>query len=884
LPDGFAVAEASFERSGEDLLLTAPDGTNVVINDFFAHSPPPSLATPDGAQVSHAMAGLLAGPSPIDRLAAAGTDAEAIGTVNTISGGAFVIRVDGTREELAIDTPLYAGDILETGVGGAVGVVLADETTFAMAGDGRMVLDEMIYDPGTQEGSLSLVVLKGVYTFVSGMVSKTDPDAMSIETPVGTIGIRGTQIGIDFADGKTLSVVMMREADGYVGEVHIRNEGGVQVMNEANQVLFTSAYGLEPGFLASMEDADIVAMFEAALVHLPMTTGRANDYTTQAPQGGGELEEFNTEAGPTVAEEAPTSDEVIRVTGEDYAPAPVPVAPVEPLEPVAQEPETPPADERRIEDTPVTIEPFASAGIVVDLNAEPVADDQAVATSEDQPIDDRLTAADDDEDTLSYALADGGAPGHGSVIIHADGTYTYTPTADFSGSDSFAYTVSDGQGGTATATVSVSVADVPVVTVAAASGPEDTAIALTISADVPGSESLASLTISGVPEGAVLSAGTDNGDGSWTLSGGDLDDLAALTLTPPAHSSRDLSLSVTATSTDGGVASASFVVAVAAVADAPTLQVFDTVYGESGEGSEGGEGGEGGKIKGTGGDDVLYGTDGDDVITGKGGADILYGYGAGGDEGGLAVVPLAIETSLTDTDKSETLGVAITGVPDGATLSAGTDLGSGLWTLTPEELEGLAMTLPEDYRGDFQLAVAATTTDVDVDTAKTDQAIASATISVAYQGGDGGGDLLKGGGGDDVLYGGGGDDVLKGDGGDVLYGGAGDDELKGGGDDVLHGGAGDDVLKGGGGKDVFVFDSQAGRDIIEDFREGEVLRFEGVEFSPENLSVSQNGDNVSIIFEDQAVEVTINDVNLNEQSYSVTRNGDAVLITFDSEN
>ena len=138
----------------------------------------------------------------------------------------------------------------------------------------------------------------------------------------------------------------------------------------------------------------------------------------------------------------------------------------------------------------------------------------------------------------------------------------------------------------------------------------------------------------------------------------------------------------------------------------------------------------------------------------------------------------------------------------------------------------------------------------------------SAIITVAYEGGEGGF------GGGDVLYGGGGDDVLKGEGGD----------------DILYGGAGEDKLKGGGGKDVFVFDSQAGRDIIEDFREGEVLRFEGVEFSPENLSVSQNGDNVSIIFEDQAVEVTINDVNLNEQSYSVTRNGDAVLITFDGEN
>ncbi|NQV84093.1 MAG: tandem-95 repeat protein [Rhodospirillales bacterium] len=1003
LPNGFAVADASFERSGEDLVLTASDGTNVIVSDFFASDPTPSLATPNGALVSGVTVDLLAGSPPSDQVIEAGTDAanEPIGTINTISGKAFVVRVDGTRVELDVNTPLYAGDILETTPDGAIGVILADETTLAMGGDGRMVLDEMIYDPGTQEGSLSLVALKGVYTIVSGLVSKTDPDAMTINTPVGSIGIRGTQIGIDFSDGENLTVVMMREADGYVGEVFIRNQGGVQVMNEVNQVLFAGAYTRPPVFMASVEDSDILRMFETTLMHLPMTTGRANDYTTQKSEGGGELDAFTTDAG-TATEDAPPPEEVIRVTAEEYTtpppPAPVAAPPSspQPLDPVVA---TLPVDDGRAGTTLVTTEPFASAGIVVAPNADPIADNQAVTTSEDQPLSGQLSATDADQDTLSYALTEGGAPGHGSVVINADGSYTYMPPADFSGTDSFSYTVSDGEGGTTTATVSINVAavpdvpvvsvsaasgaedtaialtisatvpgseeivslsisgvpdgatlnagidngdgswtligddlnaldsltltppadwsgdialtvgatstdggtatagfgvavtavpDLPVVSVSAASGAEDTAIALTISATVPGSESLSSLTISGVPGGATLSAGIDNGNGSWTLSGDDLTKLGTLTLTPPANSSDDISLSVTATSSDGGTASASFGVFVAAVADAPVLQVSDSVYGYSGDGGEGGEGNSGEKVKGTGGDDILYGSAGSDVIIGKGGADILYGYGTDGNDGSVAVVPITITAGLSDLDSSESLGIAITGVPDGATLSAGTDLGSGLWTLNPDQLDGLNLTLPEDYQGDFQLAVTSTTTDVDPDTGITDQATASATINVAFEGGEGsfGNDLLKGGGGDDILYGGGGADVLKGEGGDdILYGGTGDDELRGeGGDDVLVGGAGDDSLKGGGGKDTFVFDAQAGRDIIEDFREGEVLRFEGPEFSADNLSVSQSGDNVSVMFEGQAVEVTINDLDLKDQSYSVTQDGDAVLITFEGEN
>ena len=128
--------------------------------------------------------------------------------------------------------------------------------------------------------------------------------------------------------------------------------------------------------------------------------------------------------------------------------------------------------------------------------------------------------------------------------------------------------------------------------------------------------------------------------------------------------------------------------------------------------------------------------------------------------------------------------------------------------------------------------------------------------------------------------------MLRGAGGeDVLYGGAGDDLLRGeGGEDILYGGAGDDILKGGGGRDTFVFESGAGKDIILDYHEGEVLRFEGPEFSEQNISVTQNGDNVSIVFGGQDVEVTLNDIDLNKGGYTVTREDDAIIVIFDKEN
>ncbi|MBL8836467.1 MAG: hypothetical protein JNL66_09485, partial [Alphaproteobacteria bacterium] len=98
------------------------------------------------------------------------------------------------------------------------------------------------------------------------------------------------------------------------------------------------------------------------------------------------------------------------------------------------------------------------------------------------------------------------------------------------------------------------VADLPTLTLnGTASGAEETAIALPDIAaglqDLDGSESL-TLTISGVPTGATLSAGTDNGDGSWTLTGLTQAQLDALTITPPADFSGSFDLTVTATATE----------------------------------------------------------------------------------------------------------------------------------------------------------------------------------------------------------------------------------------------------------------------------------------------------------------------------------------------
>ncbi|WP_144186948.1 Ig-like domain-containing protein [Elioraea rosea] len=241
---------------------------------------------------------------------------------------------------------------------------------------------------------------------------------------------------------------------------------------------------------------------------------------------------------------------------------------------------------------------------------------------------------------------------------HAHGTYGLTVSAVVA-------EVSNGDHRTVTRTVSFSVApvpDAPLLAVAAASGSEDDAIPLSIGAalaDTDGSESL-SIVISGMPSGARLSAGVNNGDGSWTLRP---DELAGLSLTPPGDFGGTISATVTAFSVErstGAVAAstAPLEIAVGAVSDGAIVDATPTARGAED-----------------------------------------------------TTIPISITATLRDRDGSETLTVTATGVPEGATFSAGQRNDDGSWSFAASDLPGLAFTPPPHAAGDFPLRFTITSTE-----------------------------------------------------------------------------------------------------------------------------------------------------------------------------
>ena len=442
----------------------------------------------------------------------------------------------------------------------------------------------------------------------------------------------------------------------------------------------------------------------------------------------------------------------------------------------------------------------ATATVNVTVNAAndaPTPSPDSIETATNTPIvlaPDELLANDSDPEGDALFIVSVGNAAHGTVTRSSDGYVTFTPAAGYSGPASFVYTVSDGHGGQASTTVSVNVVSdgdpAPDLGAAPAAGNEDGKIPLSITCTVPAGYSAqgVSITISGVPVGATLSAGTNLGGGVWSLT---MAQLTSLKLTPPKNSGVDFDLTVTATG-NGGSATVHLPVRVAAVADAPTLSVVTpTVVTATGVVRNGSNG-----------NDRLYGGAGSDTISGGKGDDLIVG-----DRNPRpSSAPLNISAALTDLDGSETLSLRITGVPSRAWLSAGTHNADGSWTLTANQLSGLQVLFPPGTPA-FTLTVTATATDHDANTGAVDTESVSTTLQVHTKAE--GNDVLHGGDGNDQIWGTGGHDTMTGDNGnDFLAGGLGNDSMTGdSGNDVVYGGGGDDMLSGGTGRDNLHGDS-----------------------------------------------------------------------------
>ncbi len=221
-----------------------------------------------------------------------------------------------------------------------------------------------------------------------------------------------------------------------------------------------------------------------------------------------------------------------------------------------------------------------------------------------------------------------------------------------------------------------------------AAGLEDGAIALNICIAASG---VTAITLSNIPDGAILSAGTDYGGGAVTLDAGELE---GLTITPPDDFSGEFDISVLVNLADGSTLQSFLNVDATAVTDTPAVD-FSAA-------ADRGSPGSGGAL---------------DVNAAK--VDPVNITAQSGMEPGAedAVLNLDVIGNLPAGVIDDIVSLTLSGVPEGAALSSGADLGGGAYDLSrldADALAALTVTPPAGFSGVVSVSLTVITGSGDV--------------------------------------------------------------------------------------------------------------------------------------------------------------------------
>jgi hypothetical protein len=469
-----------------------------------------------------------------------------------LGGAVTIFRADGSARAAKRGDLLNPGDAIETGAESGVGIAFADGTIFNLSARTRMVVGEFLYDPSGSSNSALVKMVQGAFAYIAGKIARTGK--LDIETPIGTLRVRGTApgSGIGILTLAALTLYGVEDAQSIAPEPILEND---RLVPHGIYVLLSRD---DPSrVLAVVDDPDIIVVLHArgSAEYLPITPALRAKFEgayRDALQTFliGQQDMFFNQAGPSGSSTPPggflapllfdqhgngvnllninlNANDIPFLTHDPLPPPPPP-----PLPPTLG---TQPAS--GLEQTAIPLD-VAAAGNGSTVTSLVIGNIPVGATLSDGTHSFTAKSGSTSVDVFGWNLS----------------SLTITTTNDTNFVLSVTATTIDGSGHTVLLSTTELVTVFPLapsVSAGEVKGIESAAIPLKIAASANGDSTLSSLVIGNIPLGATLSDGTKSftaqtGSTSVDIIGWDLSKLTIKTT-----SDTNFTLSVTATSTDG---------------------------------------------------------------------------------------------------------------------------------------------------------------------------------------------------------------------------------------------------------------------------------------------------------------------------------------------
>ena len=113
------------------------------------------------------------------------------------------------NEKLTNGSKIFFGDTIISNSRSNAQILFIDQTVLTLGEDTELTVDEFVYDPNSQDGSFISTVKAGTVKFITGQISKKNPDNLEVKVPAGTLGARGTEFVVLSESNNESTVVLL---------------------------------------------------------------------------------------------------------------------------------------------------------------------------------------------------------------------------------------------------------------------------------------------------------------------------------------------------------------------------------------------------------------------------------------------------------------------------------------------------------------------------------------------------------------------------------------------------------------------------------------------------------------------------------------------------
>lgn len=126
------------------------------------------------------------------------TGVEGVGIITSMGGELHAMRDNGTSRLLSVKSEIKEGDTLKTEKNSFARIKFVDGAEVSLLPNTQLKVDAYSYHSVASPQNIDNILLnltKGGMRSVTGLVGKRSPAAFKMNTPQGSVGIRGTDFG-----------------------------------------------------------------------------------------------------------------------------------------------------------------------------------------------------------------------------------------------------------------------------------------------------------------------------------------------------------------------------------------------------------------------------------------------------------------------------------------------------------------------------------------------------------------------------------------------------------------------------------------------------------------------------------------------------------------